>query len=203
MADIKLSYFDARGRAELSRLILAYAGVRYTDQRLTGEQFASVKAKLPWGQLPTIKYNGTMLTQSMAIARFLATEYGLTGRTSLEGAQADEIVDACTDIVNARAGAVFEPDEGKKAEKMQAYLSQTLPTGMDRMEKLLVERGGQFMVGNRLTWADLAIFCLIDPEKKNNTELMVTRPCLDNLLGRVAEVPNIANWLNSRPDTIM
>ena len=62
--------------------------------------------------------------------RFLATEYGLTGRTSLEGAQADEIVDACTDIVNARAGAVFEPDEGKKAEKMQAYLSQTLPTGM-------------------------------------------------------------------------
>merc|ERR1719264_685672 len=66
---------------------------------------------------------------------------------------------------------------------MQAYLSQTLPTGMDRMEKLLVERGGQFMVGNRLTWADVAIFCLIDPEKKNNTELMVTRPCLDNLLG--------------------
>ena len=27
MTDIKLSYFDARGRAELSRLILAYAGV--------------------------------------------------------------------------------------------------------------------------------------------------------------------------------
>ena len=43
--------------------------VRYTDQRLTAEQFTSVKAKLPWGQLPTIKYNGTMLTQSMAIAR--------------------------------------------------------------------------------------------------------------------------------------
>ena len=30
MADIKLSYFDARGRAELSRLILAYAGVRFS-----------------------------------------------------------------------------------------------------------------------------------------------------------------------------
>jgi len=203
MADIKLSYFDARGRAEISRLILAYAGVRYTDQRLTGEQFASVKAKLPWGQLPTIKYNGTMLAQSIAIARFLATEYGLTGRTSLEGAQADEIVDAITDIVNVRVGAVFEPDEAKKAEKMQAYVSQTLPTGLDRMEKLLVERGGQYMVGNRLTWADLAMFCLVEPEKKNNTELMTTRPCLDNLVVRVAEVPNIANWLNSRPDNIM
>ena len=54
----------------------------------------------------------------------------MTGRTSLEAAQADEIVDAVTDLVNARYGAVFEPDEGKKAEKMQAYMSQTLPTGM-------------------------------------------------------------------------
>jgi len=26
---------------------------------------------------------------------------------------------------------------------------------------------------------------------------------LDNLVVRVAEVPNIANWLNSRPDNIM
>merc|ERR1712107_701110 len=176
------------GRAELSRLILAYAGVRYTDQRLTGEQFASVKGKLPWGQLPTIKYNGTMLAQSMTIARFLATEYGLTGRTSLEAAQADEIVDALTDIVNIRVGAVFEPDEAKKAEKMQAYLSDTLPTGL---------------VGNRLTWADLALFVVIDPEKKNNIEVLTTRPCLDNLMGRVAEVPNIVNWLNSRPDTVL
>ena len=63
------------------------------------------------------------------------------------------------------------------------------------MEKLLVERGGQFMVrksflkkfkripkhlilqfllkvGNRLTWADLALFVVIDPEKKNNIEVL-------------------------------
>ena len=36
MADIKLSYFDARGRAELSRLILAYAGVSFSsDKKIT------------------------------------------------------------------------------------------------------------------------------------------------------------------------
>ena len=34
MADIKLSYFDARGRAELSRLILAYAGVSFSSKKL-------------------------------------------------------------------------------------------------------------------------------------------------------------------------
>ena len=88
----------------------------------------------------------------------------------MEAAQADEIVDAITDMVNVRVGAVFEPDEAKKAEKMQAYLSQTLPAGLvrifqkdyfctivtnygiqDRMEKLLVERGSQFMVDSLIS----------------------------------------------------
>jgi len=35
-SSIKLTYFDARGRAETSRLILAYAGVAYEDERITG-----------------------------------------------------------------------------------------------------------------------------------------------------------------------
>ena len=37
MSDIKLTYFDARGRAEISRLILSYGGVKFTDERLTGK----------------------------------------------------------------------------------------------------------------------------------------------------------------------
>ena len=35
MSDIKLTYFNARGRAETSRLILAYAGKQYIDERIT------------------------------------------------------------------------------------------------------------------------------------------------------------------------
>ena len=80
---------------------------------------------------------------------------------------------------------------------------------------LLLSASHPNQVGNRLTWADLAMFCLVEPEKKNNTEvlfhkhcfthsqrksvphtvlwlispqLMTTRPCLDNLVVRVAEV---------------
>ena len=86
MSDIKLSYFNARGRAETARLILAHAGgagglyeaedeglllsgVRYIDQRLTADQFNKVKPRLPYGQLPTIKFEGEVICTSMAIAR--------------------------------------------------------------------------------------------------------------------------------------
>ena len=36
-SSIKLTYFDVRGRTEIARLILAYAGVDYQDERLTGQ----------------------------------------------------------------------------------------------------------------------------------------------------------------------
>jgi len=40
---IKLTYFETRGRAEISRLILAQAGVPYEDIRLTQEDWKVYK----------------------------------------------------------------------------------------------------------------------------------------------------------------
>ena len=40
---IKLTYFNLRGRAEPSRLILAYAGVDFEDCRVTSEEWQKLK----------------------------------------------------------------------------------------------------------------------------------------------------------------
>jgi hypothetical protein len=42
-AKIKLTYFNAKGRAELSRLILAQAGATYDDVRIEREEWATLK----------------------------------------------------------------------------------------------------------------------------------------------------------------
>ena len=49
--------------------------MRYTDQRLTSDQFAGVRDRLPYGQLPVAKIDGVNISQSMAIARLVT---GLT-----------------------------------------------------------------------------------------------------------------------------
>ena len=108
MCDIKLTYFNARGRAETSRLILAYAGQKYEDCRISFgelihimnfdfvitflEDLAKLKPSLPYGQVPLLEYKGTTITQSVAIARFLAHEFGLGGKTPLTDANIDEVV---------------------------------------------------------------------------------------------------------------
>ena len=88
MSDIKLTYFYGKGRAEISRLILAFAGVKYEDNRitggffglyfvilhitlftLTGEEFAEMKPFLSYGQVPRLEYKGQIIYQSRSIAR--------------------------------------------------------------------------------------------------------------------------------------
>merc|ERR1712137_372054 len=72
------------GRAEASRLMLAYKGVEYEDCRITNEQWAALKPKTPFGSLPLLCYNGMELAQSMTIARFLARELNLAERLDVK-----------------------------------------------------------------------------------------------------------------------
>merc|ERR1711874_101793 len=98
---------------------------------------------------------------------------------------------------------IFETNDTVKSEKMRSFLEETLPAGLVRLEQLLEERGGQFMVGNRLSWADLHLFTFVEGCQNSNPELLSGYSCLTSLVERVASLPNIANWLASRPVTVL
>jgi len=195
MPEIKLTYFNARGRAELSRLILAYAGAEYNDDRLTAG-LGSLKASLPYGQVPLLTVDGEQLCQSVTIARYLANMFGLAGHTQLEHAQADEIVDAILDIMAAKMKFFFVKDPKQRAD-LEADYHKMLPTALANLEARLKGRGGQFFVGNKLTWADIMMF-------NAGAEMdLAAVPLIQNLVKRVGELPNIKKWVQDRPETAM
>merc|ERR1712051_345029 len=101
MSNIKLTYFNGKGRGETARLVLAYAGKDYEDRRVSFEDMPSLKPSLPFGQLPVLEVDGVNICQSMAISRYLANEFGLAGNSSLVKAQIDEVVDVINDVHNA------------------------------------------------------------------------------------------------------
>ena len=41
--EFKLTFFNARGNAEMSRMILAYSGIPFEDKRVTFEEFKQMK----------------------------------------------------------------------------------------------------------------------------------------------------------------
>merc|ERR1711875_123212 len=202
MSDIKLTYFNLKGRAELSRLILAQAGVKYEDCRIAREDWAQLKTSLPLGQLPVLTVDGKTIGQSITIARYLAKRFDLAGKTDLEAAQADQAVDALTDLMNNVAPIGRERDETKKAEMKKKMEAETLPSWMKMMEGLLTKQGGNYFAGSQLTWADIAVYSSIDMMKNFVGEPDLSDcPNMKKLLKTVKNLPNIKKWEETRPDT--
>jgi len=197
---VKLTYFNLRGRAESARLVLAYAGTRYQDNRITGEEFSLIKPSLCYGQLPKLEYKGHTVYQSVSIARFLATEFGIAGRTNVEKAQVNEVVDAINDLHTAVVSAIlFEKDEKAKEEKKKKLYSETIPSGLKSLETMLVKRGGQYFVGNSFSWAELHFMQFVDLIVSQDSKVLESSPALANNVQRTRDLPNIRKWLNERP----
>merc|ERR1711970_452280 len=205
MPNIKLTYFNLRGRAEPCRLLLAYSGTKYEDERLAAPwddmaPWTALKPNTPWGQVPLLVWDGEVVAQSIACARFLAREFGLAGRNSLEMAQVDEIVDVIQDLLNAW----YSLYHAKDTAGQQKHMETTVPTGMAQLEKKLESRGGQFMVGNNFSWADLHLFFYVtDMQLMTGKEVDTNFPKILDLVQRVGTIPNIKTWVASRPATAL
>merc|ERR1712173_108412 len=205
MSNIKLTYFDLRARAEPCRLLLAYAGAKYEDERLPAPwdnmaPWAALKPNTPWGQLPLLSWDGEVIAQSMACSRFLAREFNLAGRTSMEMAQVDEIIDVIQDLLNAW----YSLFHAKDSAGQQKFLETNIPTSMAQLEKKLESRGGQYMVGNMFSWADLHLFFYVTDMKLMAGKAVETNfPKIGNLVQRVGSIPNVKAWVDSRPASML
>ena len=197
---VKLTYFNLRARAEPARLLLAYGGIEYEDFRVTpafekNEEWMALKPNTPYGSLPLLEWDGVVLAQSLTIARFIAKEVGLAGGNVIERAQVDEIVDAVNDMLEVGVKAIFSEDE----EQVKKYYGETLPKSLGLLERRLIGRGGQYFVGNTLSWADIQVYCFCSG--------LADQSCLDavpkikNLIDRVGNIPNIKTWVEKRPVT--
>ncbi|XP_077999268.1 hematopoietic prostaglandin D synthase-like [Glandiceps talaboti] len=209
MTRYRLTYFNVRGVAEQARLILAAAaGVDYDDVRfeIEGEQWKTEKAtgKYPFREMPILEFDGVLLAQSRAIARYLAKEHGLAGKDNLENAKIDMITDACQDLFQGYIKFYFyEKDEEKKKVLELEYNTNKLPAILRGLEKILKDNNGGngYFVGDGLTWADLTFLAQMDYNLSQDATLLDDYPKLKSLRERVMALPKIADWLEKRPKT--
>merc|ERR1711976_792010 len=69
MPNVKLTYFNLRARGEPCRLLLAYGGIKYEDNRIAPpwdptSTWAGLKPTTPFGQLPVLNWDGVEICQS-------------------------------------------------------------------------------------------------------------------------------------------
>ena len=197
----KLYYFNARGRAEISRFIFAQAGITYEDIRFTGEQWGSeFKSKSPFGTSPWLEVDGVAIGGSLNMARYLGETFGLAGSNAIENAQIAAIVDCYNDCADQALKPAFEKDETKKAELTEKFLKDC-PKWFDNFEKRIIDQKSGWIFGPRLTWADITLAAGLHMFAKLFPKLLDSYPNLKALKEKVEAQENIAKWIKDRPVT--
>jgi len=199
----KLVYFNARGRAEPARLIFAYAGANYTDQRVEHAEWPALKSKTPFGQLPVLDIdNGkVVLSQSKAIARYLGNEFNLVPKDHIQAAKADMLVDGYEDVQKHFVPWFLEKDPAKKKELWKNLETEHIAPFLKLYEKFLIDNGTGYFASSSITWADLFLFDVFHRLKAASSHLFDGHPKLTEFMDKIAKEPKIHAWLEKRPKT--
>jgi prostaglandin-H2 D-isomerase / glutathione transferase len=205
MVDYELVYFNGMGRAELTRLIFAAAGVKYKDTRISKSDWESYKPQSPTGSLPYLVYKNIKIPTSTAIARFAARQFDLAGTDIIEETKCDAVIETLAEIVDSYVLDVMKTsheDTNKKEAAASEWLSKTGFEKTVELEKLVAAYGSNgYSVGNSLTWADLYIFHLVTTLLLQNPKILKACPLISDITSNVHSNERIKNWLSLRPET--
>jgi len=197
-----VQYFDGRGRGESIRLMLAQCGVAFKDNRIKDtDDYEALKKDQPLGQWPVLTVDGKKLGQTNAILRFLARQYHLAGETPFD----DAIVDMLGDQVQDGYVAMYK--DFKDEATFQSNFRQTaIPylteTSGPNFEKILKSNKSGYLVGDKLTWADIHA-----AEYFNKFILHADEHTLDPFPAvkahneKVFNEPKIKAYIKTRPDS--
>jgi glutathione S-transferase len=206
-----LIYFNARGRAELIRLVLAECGVDW-DEHHVGRGTPPAKGRptdigelkaigvLPFGAVPVWEEtDGLRLAQSAAIANHLSRRHGLLGATPLEAARCDELLGCVEDVrEELRRLRLASPE---RRPEMRGELDRiVLPRWLGNLERHLGPRleATGFAAGDHLTLSDLALWYLLETLSDNELGAALDDcPALSAFARRMGVRPRIAAYVAS------
>ncbi|XP_067685410.1 uncharacterized protein [Haliotis asinina] len=193
----KLTYFDFKARAELTRLMFALGGQEFEDYRFAREDWPKEKPKTPFGWVPVLTVDGKSYCDSMAVAKYIAREFGNGGKNSLQMLEIDQVTGIIVDTLDALGKLLFAPEDQKEELKKKTY-GETLPKYLQALEKILTNNGTGFFVGNSITVADVAVF---DAAEKIDESLLSKYPKVKANISKVASNDRIKAYIAKRKNT--
>jgi len=204
------------GRGEFVRLAFEEGGATYRDAaREPGgmdEMMALLAAETgrPASFAPPVLRHGrTVIGQTSNILLYLGEKLGLApasaaGRLWTHQIQltiADLVVEAHDSHHPLGGDFYYEDQKPEAARRAELFRKSRIPRFLDWFERILAENGKGYLVGARVTYADLSLFQVVEglryafPRAMRRIEK--TRPQVVALRDRVAARPRIAAYLAS------
>jgi glutathione S-transferase len=204
-----------QGRGEYVRLALEDAGADYIDvaRRSNGTSkmmamMSDTRSGTPPFAPPFLKAGKLVIGQTANILLYLGSRHGLAPKAEagqlwvhqLQLTIADFVVEV-HDTHHPLGPTLYYEDQRPAAKRRtKEFWDERVPKFLGYFEGL-IERGGPYVTGRRLTYADLSLFQIVEglryafPRAMKRFERDV--PGVIALRDRIAQRPNIADYLAS------
>ncbi|PAV87417.1 hypothetical protein WR25_14221 isoform B [Diploscapter pachys] len=159
---LELFTLPGKGRAEAIRMMLVFVDKKFTDTRLTIEQWKIKRQLSNYGndqKLPMMLVNDKrVIFGATEISRFVALNFSLYGVSSSEQEEINKVIDdlekinvALTPIIRATLTKSYE----QRKELWNVFKVDTLFPPLTKYDERLANK--MFLVGSRISWADIAL----------------------------------------------
>ena len=204
MTTYKLTYFDFDGgRGEPIRIAFHAAGIEFEDHRISFEEFVAQRDSMPFRCAPVLEVDGTPVTQSNGMARYVGRMAGLYPEDPLQALYCDEVLGAPEDLLHHIVHTFgLEGDALKQAREQ--LVDGWLSTFIRGFEGLLKRGGGEYFADGRLTVADLKAFVQVRSLKSGTLDHVPTdlverlAPMLAQHHDRIESDPVVVAYYASR-----
>ncbi|XP_048792966.1 glutathione S-transferase-like [Lagopus muta] len=192
-----LHYVSVRGRMEPVKWLLAAAGVEFEERFVeTKEDLRKLRTDgfLLFQQVPMVEIDGMKLVQTRAILNYIAGKYNLYGKDLKERALIDMYVEAMADLYDIIMNHDFKPANEKEkdlANIMDKATNRYLPV----FEKVLKDHGHDFLVGNKMSRADVNLLETILMLEEFKADALAKFPLLQSFKARMSNIPSIKKFL--------
>lgn len=202
MPNVKFYYFPVKALGESQRLLLAYGGQEFEDNRISSENWPEFKPKTPFGQMPVLEIDGKQYAQSTAICRYLGRKYGLAGANDEEAFEIDQNVEFLNDIRASAASVHYEKDEAVKAKKKAELEETKYPFFFEKLNEILTKNNGHIALG-KLTWGDFVYAGMYDYLKAmlQKPDLEQKYPAFRKPIEAVLAIPKVKAYVDAAPST--
>jgi len=204
-----------QGRGEYVRLALEEAGAAYEDMaRVEGDgviEALAEKIDTPSFAPPVLKDGDVVVGQTSAILFYLGDKLGLAPQDERLKLWTQQIQLTIADFVleghdvhhPVGMGKYYEEQKPESLRRAEEFREQRVPKFLKWFETILERNpaGPEFLVGDRVSYADLSLFQVMEGLHYAFPKLMgrISKdyPKLEALRERVRQRPNIANYLMS------
>jgi len=225
----ELAYFDAKGVAEVTRLLLFLGQKTFVDKRYTigkdekggfvtpeftkAKESGALAANMNRAPIMTFT-NGVVIGQSKAMERFVCRKCGFMGSSEVEEALIDNLCENVRDIKDRfskiRAIGGMAPNEEKTAAikkwfEAKGEYHEWLSKLQNSLPAAPALRGQGFCVGNKLSYADVSVWHLLREnfdDKESSTTIAKDFAELCAIADAVAARKDVQEYLSKRPVTM-